>query len=74
MGNTVQIAVIAADFEDATTEYTSNIERRVVGGVLPETPDNSPHVPEMVRTKAPLLNNTRSNWMMEEFHLPRFRK
>ena len=28
----------------------------------------------LVQTKAPLLNNTRSNWMMEEFHLPRFRK
>ena len=41
MGNTVQITVIATDFEDATTDYTSNIERRVVGGVVPETPDNT---------------------------------
>ena len=70
MGNTVQYRI--KDFEDATIH--PNIERRVVGGVLPDTPDNSTHVPEMVRTKAPLLNNTRSNWMMEEFHLPRFRK
>ena len=32
MGNTVQIT-IATDFEDASTKYTTNIERRVVGGV-----------------------------------------
>lgn len=81
MGNTVQITVIATDFEDATTEYTSNIERRVVGGVIPEAPDNGNTTPQSmgtnmtrVQTKAPLLNNTRNNWMMEEFHLPRFRR
>ena len=48
MGNTVQITVIATDFEDATTEYTSNIERRVVGGVLPETPDNTNNTSQAV--------------------------
>ena len=79
MGNTVQITVIATDFEDATTEYTSNIERRVVGGALPEAPDNANTThqsmgPNLTKTKAPLLNNTRNNWMMEEFHLPRFRR
>ena len=76
MGNTVQITVIATDFEDASAEYTSNIERRVVGGVVPETPDNTStlHNTTRTQTKAPLLNNTRSNWMMEEFHLPRFRR
>ena len=80
MGNTVQITVIATDFEDASTKYTTNIERRVVGGFMPDSPDhdtiNPAEGPNMalVQTKAPLLNNTRSNWMMEEFHLPRFRK
>jgi cell division protein FtsZ len=76
MGNTVQITVIATDFEDASAEYTANIERRVVGGVVPETPDNTStlHNTTRTQTKAPLLNNTRSNWMMEEFHLPRFRR
>ena len=76
MGNTVQITVIATDFEEASAEYTANIERRVVGGVIPETAENtSPlHNTTRTQTKAPLLNNTRSNWMMEEFHLPRFRR
>ena len=79
MGNTVQITVIATDFEDASTKYTANIERRVVGGFKPESPDHDTNNPAegtnmTLVTKAPLLNNTRSNWMMEEFHLPRFRK
>ena len=88
MGNTVQITVIATDFEDAAAEYTANIERRVVGGAFNDTntQDNTnPNAATMqntglnsnfnrTQTKAPLLNNTRSNWMMEEFHLPRFRK
>jgi cell division protein FtsZ len=81
MGNTVQITVIATDFEDASTKYTANIERRVVGGFMQESPDNdntnnSSDRPNMtgINTKAPLLNNSRSSWMMEEFHLPRFRK
>jgi len=88
MGNTVQITVIATDFEDAAAEYTANIERRVVGGAFNDVnaQDNTnPNASTMqntglnsnfnrTQTKAPLLNNTRSNWMMEEFHLPRFRK
>ena len=90
MGNTVQITVIATDFEDAAAEYTANIERRVVGGAFNDTNvhaqnNTNPNGATMqntglnsnfnrTQTKAPLLNNTRSNWMMEEFHLPRFRK
>ena len=77
MGNTVQITVIATDFEDASQEYTANIERRVVGSAFPETSDDSNSTNNRVgKNKAPLLNNTnRSNsWLMEEFHLPRFRK
>ena len=86
MGNTVQITVIATDFEDAAAEYTANIERRVVGGAFNDVQESTnPSTSTMqhtglnqnlnrTQTKAPLLNNTRSNWMMEEFHLPRFRK
>ncbi len=75
MGNTVQVTVIATDFEEATQEYTSNIERRVVGSATPDLPNNQTSSPSIQRPNKPsLLNNTKSNWMMEEFHLPRFRR
>ena len=77
MGNTVQITVIATDFEDASEEYTTNIERRVVGGAFPETPEDSNSTHNRIgQNKAPLLNNTNrtNSWLMEEFHLPRFKK
>ena len=77
MGNTVQITVIATDFEDSSAEYTTNIERRVVGDAFPETHEDSNTTNNRVgQNKAPLLNNTNrsSSWLMEEFHLPRFRK
>lgn len=72
MGNTVQVTVIATDFGEATQEYTSNIERRVVGSAIPDTPNNPASTQRP--NKPSLLNTPKSNWMMEEFHLPRFRR
>jgi len=78
MGHTVQITVIATDFEDGSAEQQRDVEVRVVGSAYVESPvnteNNNPRSSMRSQSKAPLLNNTSSNWMMEEFHLPRFRR
>jgi cell division protein FtsZ len=78
MGQTVQITVIATDFEDGSAEQQRDVEVRVVGSAYVESPvnteNNNPRSNMRAQSKAPLLNNTSSNWMMEEFHLPRFRR
>lgn len=78
MGQTVQITVIATDFEDGSAEQQRDVEVRVVGSAYVESPmnneNNTSRSNMRSQSKAPLLNNTSSNWMMEEFHLPRFRR
>jgi cell division protein FtsZ len=71
MGDNVQVTVIATDFEDESQEVPSNIERRVVGESIPSGIDRQSN---RNTDKAPLLNDTRGSWLMEEFHLPRLRK
>ena len=78
MGDTVQVTVIATDFEHEDRAAQKDVEVRVVGESIPQsnlnthTDTNQPTSP--FPRKAPLVNNTSGGFSMDEFHLPSLRR
>lgn len=78
MGDSVQVTVIATDFEQEDRSAQKDVEVRVVGESIPQSSINT-HNDATQNTspfprKAPLVSNTSGGFSMDEFHLPSLRR
>ena len=78
MGDTVQVTVIATDFEHEDRAAQKDVEVRVVGESIPQsnlnTPTDTNQPTSPFPRKAPLVSNTSGGFSMDEFHLPSLRR
>lgn len=78
MGDTVQVTVIATDFEHDDRTVQRDVEVRVVGESIPQSGINTQTDMNQNTSpfpkKAPLVSNTSGGFSMDEFHLPSLRR
>lgn len=78
MGDTVQVTVIATDFEHEDRAAQKDVEVRVVGESIPQSSLNTQTDTNQSTSpfpkKAPLVSNTSGGFSMDEFHLPSLRR
>ena len=78
MGDTVQVTVIATDFEHDDRTVQRDVEVRVVGESIPQSGINTQTDMNQNTSpfpkKAPLVSNTSGGFSLDEFHLPSLRR